>query len=96
MSRCEASPRHPDLFVSDQCCDRKVEQVPASFTVHRYMFAIEMKKWICTTCGYIYDEAVGLPEQGLFPGTRFEELPDDWICLECCAGKEAFEIYVEY
>jgi rubredoxin len=54
-----------------------------------------MRKWICTTCGYIYDEAVGIPEQGIPPGTRFEDLPEDWLCAECNAEKEVFELYVE-
>jgi rubredoxin len=54
-----------------------------------------MKKWICTTCGFIYDEAVGIPDQGIPPGTRFEDLPEDWLCPDCNAEKEAFEVYVE-
>ncbi len=54
-----------------------------------------MRKWICTTCGFIYDEAVGIPDQGIAPGTRFEDLPEGWLCPECTAEREVFELYVE-
>ena len=54
-----------------------------------------MRKWICTTCGFIYDEAVGIPDQGIAPGTRFEDLPEAWLCPECTAEREVFELYVE-
>lgn len=50
-----------------------------------------MKKWQCVICGFIYDEAAGLPEHGIAPGTRFETLPADWICPECGSPKESFE-----
>lgn len=49
------------------------------------------KTYICRICGFIYDEAAGLPEEGIPPGTRWEELPPDWTCPECRAGKEDFE-----
>ena len=54
-----------------------------------------MRKWICTTCGFIYDEAVGIPDQGIAPGTRFEDLPEAWLCPECTAEREVFELYVD-
>lgn len=46
--------------------------------------------WQCQSCGEIYDEEEGLPEAGIAPGTRFEDLPDDWICPACGSGKEDF------
>jgi pyruvate oxidase len=49
-----------------------------------------MTRWRCTVCGYIYDEAVGEPNTGTPPGTRFADLPEDWRCPVCGAGKEAF------
>lgn len=52
-----------------------------------------MKKYVCSVCGYIYDPEVGDPAGGVSPGTAFEDLPDDWICPECGADKDAF--YVE-
>lgn len=54
-----------------------------------------MQKWICIICGFIYDEAEGLPDDGIAPGTRFEDLPDDWSCPECGSPKESFEPYEE-
>lgn len=49
-----------------------------------------MKEYVCDACGYIYDEAAGIPEDGINPGTTFEELPDDWVCPLCGLGKEHF------
>lgn len=49
-----------------------------------------MKQMVCTVCSYTYDEAKGIPEAGIAPGTRWEELPDDWKCPWCGAGKDAF------
>ena len=43
-------------------------------------------------CGLIYDEAVGIPEEGIPPGTSFDALPDDWFCPECGATKDEFEV----
>jgi rubredoxin len=50
-----------------------------------------MEKWECLVCGYIYDPAVGDPDNGVPAGTRFEDLPDDWVCPECGAEKDMFE-----
>lgn len=48
-------------------------------------------RYLCLICGFIYDEALGLPEEGIPPGTRFEDLPMNWSCPECGARKEDFE-----
>ena len=53
--------------------------------------AIKMKKYKCLICGYIYDPAVGDPDNGVEAGTAFENLPDDWVCPECGAGQDEFE-----
>jgi len=50
-----------------------------------------MQKWRCTICQYIYDPTVGDPDSGIAPGTAFEEIPDDWFCPLCGAGKDMFE-----
>jgi len=50
-----------------------------------------MQKYVCKVCGHIYDPAIGQPEDGIEPGTPFEELPDDWVCPECGAEKDMFE-----
>jgi len=52
---------------------------------------IRMEKWECLACGYIYDPAVGDPDNGIPAGTRFEDLPDDWVCPECGAEKDMFQ-----
>ena len=49
-----------------------------------------MKKYICGPCGYEYDPAVGDPDNGIAPGTAFEDLPEDWVCPVCGASKEEF------
>ncbi|MDZ7314646.1 MAG: rubredoxin [candidate division KSB1 bacterium] len=50
-----------------------------------------MEKFICTNCGYVYDPAQGDPENGVPPGTAFEDLPEDWICPVCYVGKDQFD-----
>ncbi len=51
----------------------------------------KMSKYECTVCGYVYDPVEGDEENGIKPGTSFEDLPDDWVCPECGVGKEDFE-----
>ena len=46
-----------------------------------------MEKYICTICEYVYDPEQGDPENGIEPGTAFEDLPDDWVCPLCGVGK---------
>ena len=50
-----------------------------------------MAKYVCSVCGYSYDEAKGIPEAGIAPGTRWEDLTDDWVCPICGATKAEFE-----
>ncbi len=47
-------------------------------------------KFVCNLCGYIYDEAAGDPDSGIEPGTKWEDIPEDWACPLCGAGKEEF------
>ena len=51
-----------------------------------------MNKWECTLCGFIYDEAEGFPEDGIPPGTPWDEIPDDWACPDCGVSKAEFEM----
>ena len=51
---------------------------------------MSVKRWECSECGFIYDESLGLPEDGIAPGTKFEDIPDDWICLDCGVRKSMF------
>lgn len=50
----------------------------------------KMQKYICNVCGWIYDPAIGVPDQGIKPGTKFEDLPDSFTCPECGVGKDEF------
>ena len=54
------------------------------------MSAAASGRWQCQTCSDIYDEALGLPEYGIAPGTRFEDLPNDWVCPLCGTPKSDF------
>ncbi|MCX6666861.1 MAG: rubredoxin [Euryarchaeota archaeon] len=51
----------------------------------------EMDKYVCKVCGYVYDPKKGDLGNGIKPGTKFENLPDDWVCPVCGAGKDQFE-----
>ena len=50
-----------------------------------------MKKYMCTVCGYVSNPADGDPDSGIQPGTAFEDIPEDWVCPVCGAGKDSFE-----
>lgn len=49
-----------------------------------------MKKYVCDVCGWVYDEALGDPDNGIAPGTKFEDLPDDFVCPLCGVDKDNF------
>ena len=49
-----------------------------------------MKTYVCSVCGYVYEEAKGIPGAGIAPGTRWEDLPENWVCPLCGADKSAF------
>ncbi|TFZ41104.1 rubredoxin [Soehngenia longivitae] len=49
-----------------------------------------MDKYKCTVCGYVYDPEKGDPSSGIAPGTKFEDLPDDWLCPVCDSPKSKF------
>ncbi|MBE5041226.1 rubredoxin [Ructibacterium gallinarum] len=50
-----------------------------------------MKKYVCTVCGYVYDEAAGAPDNGIEPGTVWADVPEDFTCPLCGVGKDMFE-----
>ena len=54
--------------------------------------SVEYKAWECVVCGVIYNEKLGWPEEGLAPGTRWADVPDDWLCPDCGVGKDDFEM----
>lgn len=47
-------------------------------------------QWMCLECGFIYDETLGLPSEGICPGTRWLDIPDDWFCPDCGIAKSQF------
>jgi rubredoxin len=51
-----------------------------------------MKTWTCVVCGFVYEEALGLPAEGIPAGTKWEDVPDDWCCPECGVAKSDFEM----
>lgn len=51
-------------------------------------------KYVCDVCGYIYDEALGDPDNGIFANTKWEELPEDWVCPLCMVEKDQFSVYI--
>jgi len=51
-----------------------------------------MKVYMCVICGFLYEEEKGLPEQGIKPGTRWQDIPETWKCPDCGAGKDEFEM----
>jgi rubredoxin len=53
------------------------------------------RRWQCNTCSDIYEEALGLPEYGIVPGTPFEDLPEDWVCPMCGTPKTDFSLIEE-
>ena len=56
---------------------------------------MNMSKYECIVCGLIYDEKEGWPDDGIAPGTRWADVPEDWLCPDCGVGKEDFELLEE-
>ena len=50
------------------------------------------RKWQCIVCGFVYDEALGMPDEGVPPGTAWEDVPEDWLCPDCAAPKSDFDM----
>jgi rubredoxin len=52
----------------------------------------EYKKYMCVVCGFIYDEELGWEDDDIAAGTKWDDVPDNWICPDCGVGKEDFEM----
>jgi rubredoxin len=50
------------------------------------------RSWLCVLCGFVYNELDGRPDDGIAPGTRWNDVPEDWSCPECGGGKSDFEM----
>ena len=57
-----------------------------------FMRKKNMDKYVCNICGYVYDEAEGDPDSGIAPGTKWEDVPEDWVCPMCGVGKDDFSL----
>jgi rubredoxin len=66
----------------------------SSFKIKEYLrkTVMEFKTYMCLICGWVYDEASGLPDEGIAPGTLWKDVPMNWTCPECGARKEDFEM----
>jgi rubredoxin len=62
------------------------------FSRLRECYNATMKKYLCLGCGFSYDEARGLPEHGIAPGTRWADVPETWVCPDCGTPKSGFEM----
>ena len=51
-----------------------------------------MKTYMCAVCAWVYDEAKGWPDDGIEPGTKWEDIPEEWVCPDCGVGKSDFEM----
>ena len=51
-----------------------------------------MKSYMCVICGFVYEESEGVPDEGIAPGTAWEDVPDTWVCPDCGARKDDFEM----
>ncbi|CAM2183520.1 Rubredoxin [Paraburkholderia sacchari] len=65
---------------------------PIATAAHATQADQAFKQWVCVICGWVYDEAAGAPDDGLAPGTRWADVPDDWRCPLCDVGKEDFAL----
>ncbi|WP_414439998.1 rubredoxin [Burkholderia sp. 22PA0106] len=79
------------LSLDDADADDDATAVPANASEGAAP-ATDFQQFVCLICGWIYDEAIGDPEHGLAPGTRWEQVPDDWRCPLCDVGKEDFAL----
>lgn len=66
--------------------------MPANLIKMGLTYMMNYKKYMCLLCGLIYDEEKGWPEEGIAPGTRWEDVPPAWQCPECGATKDDFEM----
>ena len=62
----------------------------AGLLYYKIFKEVQLKRYICNACGYVYDPAVGDPDSNIAPGTAFEDLPESWVCPQCGVGKDEF------
>lgn len=67
-------------------------QTPATVSTGSKPVTAGLKIWQCALCSFVYDEAVGMPAEGIAPGTRWEDVPESWSCPDCSASKGEFQM----
>ena len=82
------------VSLDDAQASREAQSADTSVSVdaQEVSASSEFKQWVCVICGWIYDEAAGVPEEGIAPGTRWADVPVDWRCPLCDVGKEDFAL----
>ena len=88
---CSSQLRDPPARLQSEPCDVKSMRAGINARSDRQEVA-RMKQWQCMVCGFIYDEAMGMPGDGIPPGTPWGDIPDDWMCPDCGVSKEDFEM----
>lgn len=82
------SPKTAPTYIEEK---GEMEKGKSAIKKDEFSKGVNMQKYKCTVCGYIYDPEKGDPDSGIKPGTPFEKVPNDWVCPICGAGKEVFE-----
>jgi len=85
--------RHDAFDVELLAGSRTLDPHPAEGTVRPMSETTIAQKWICESCGFVYDPAEGDPDGGIPPGTAFDDIPDTWFCPVCGARKRDFVPY---
>ena len=82
------------VSLDDAQASREAQSADSSVSVdaQEVSASSEFKQWVCVICGWVYDEAAGVPEEGIAPGTRWADVPVDWRCPLCDVGKEDFAL----
>ena len=76
------------FFISPSRLDKRLDLIYNDIIL--ILEDAKMDKYVCP-CGYVYDPEVGDPDSGIAPGTKFEDIPDDWVCPVCGLSKDMFE-----
>ncbi|CAD6540939.1 Anaerobic nitric oxide reductase flavorubredoxin [Paraburkholderia hiiakae] len=82
----------PLVVALDTPRESAAPEAPASASTAAAGVDDGLKQWVCVICGWVYDEAAGAPDDGLAPGTRWADVPEDWRCPLCDVGKEDFAL----
>lgn len=81
LRRKPSACRARDTAIDQAACIRQNAQISRRYTMDQY---------VCEPCGYVYDPQVGDPDNGIAPGTAFQDIPEDWVCPVCGLGKDVF------